>query len=116
MATQSISSDSIQLFPSDPQATDATSLAFRSDNVRNDFNQLSIWLKGDLNGGALTLQILKPQVKIGEDVEDDWTNASDLIVCPDEIQISYLNAWCRLKFSGSGGAATLEAYLRRNNN
>lgn len=115
MATNPIDPTATQLFPNDPQATDSASLAFRTDNVKNAFNRLAIWLKGSLGGGVLKIQTLKPGVVIGSDVEGDWTDTQDAIVSSDEILVEYVNCWCRLNLTGATGA-TLQAHLRRNDN
>ncbi len=115
MATAEITPGVTQLFPNDPQTTDSPSLAFRTDKVKNAFNRLAVWLKGDLGGGTLKLQTLKPGIKIGSDVEADWTDTDDPIVSPDELLIEYVDAFCRLNLTGAT-AATLEAHLRRNDN
>jgi hypothetical protein len=115
MATSLIDPTDTQLFPNDPQTTNSASLAFRTDNTKNAFNRLTIWFKGDLGGGTLNLQTLKPGVVIGEDVEDDWANTQDVIISPDEIRVKYVNAYCRLNLTGAT-SATLEAHLRRNTN
>lgn len=114
MATELIAKGDTQLFPNDPQTSNAPSLAFRTDNTKNSFNRLSLWLKGGLGGGALNLQTLKPGVKIGADVEDDWTD-SDLVLSPGEALVQYVDAYCRLNLTGVTNA-TLEAHLRRDAN
>ena len=116
MATKPIDPNSNVLFDGGTGTGDDTSFAFRSDNAKNDFNRLDIWLKNaaPITTGSIKLQTLKPGVKIGEDVGTDWNNTQDVIVAPDEFNISYLNGWCRLKLTGIDG--TIEAILRRNEN
>lgn len=105
--TLPIDPDSNQLFSSAVISADSTSLAFRTDNVKNDFNRLALWLKGRLGSATATLQSLKPGIKIGSDVEADWADMQDIIPVPDVFLIKYLPNWQRLKISGVGAAITV---------
>lgn len=115
MATNPIAPNDTQLFANDPQTTDGTSLAFRLDNTKNNFNKVSIWLKGGQGGGTLKMQSLKPGVKIKENIESDWTDISESLFSPNESRVNYLGCWVRLNFTDAT-AATLQAHLRRDNN
>lgn len=114
--TKLIGPDSNILFDAGTGTADDTSLAFKSDNAKNDFNRLAIWLKdvGAPTVGSINIQTLNPDVKIGQDVDGDWTNTQDQIVAPDEFNIVYLRGYLRLKLTGYDG--TLKAILRRNEN
>ena len=103
MATLPIDKDSNQLFTSAVVTTDSTSLAFRSDNTKNEFNKVSTWVKGRIGSATFVLQVLKPNGLIGEDNEADWlNNTQDIITLPDEFRTQYIRGWQRYKISGVG--------------
>ena len=115
MATLAIDPNAIQLFSTSPLVADGSSLAFRTDNVKNSYNRLAVWFKGSVGGGVLTLQTLKPGIDIGDDIEADWISTQDILISPDEFNIDYFNGWNRLNLTGST-SPSLEAFLRRTNN
>lgn len=103
MATLPLSKNSNQLFTTAVVTTDSTSLAFRSDNTKNEFNKISTWLKGRIGSATFVLQTLKPGIKIEEDEEKDWLNKTqDIIVLPDEFRTDYLRGWQRYTVKNVG--------------
>ena len=109
MPTLAIDPQSNQLFTSAVVIVDSTSLAFRSDGTKNEFNKVSTWLKGRLGAGSFVLQTLKPEVKTGEDTEADWTTTQDVINIPDEFRTDYLRGWQRYKLSDVGADDSIVA-------